>query len=289
MRTPWSEGRNEDPMNGPHHGIGWLRRFHARPDAGRRLVCLPHAGGSASAYFPLSEALSSVADVEVLVVQYPGRQDRRRVPHVGIPAMAEQIAGELAAFTDRPMTVFGHSMGATVGYEVARRLQPQPGASPHLLIASGQRAPETQSRRPVRELHSDGEFIDELVRLGGTDARLLTDRDLLSLFLPPLREDYAALRAYQHLPGPRLQCPVVALIGDRDPRVSVEEAGEWAGTTDGSFELRGFRGGHFYLEDRRAEFLDTMAELLTRYPPSRPDEPLAPVDRSPSRSSQPVM
>ncbi|MFF7079580.1 thioesterase II family protein [Streptomyces lavendulae] len=251
-------------------------------------MCFPHAGGSASAHFPLSEALSSAADVEVLVVQYPGRQDRRRVPHVGIRAMADQIVDELAAFTDRPMAVFGHSMGATVGYEVARRLQRYPGSPPELLIASGQRAPETQSRRPVHELHSDDEFIEELVQLGGTDTRLLTDRDLLPLFLPPLREDYAALRAYRHRPGPRLQCPVVALIGDRDPRVSVEEAGEWAGTTDTSFQLRCFRGGHFYLEDRRAEFLDTMAELLTRCPQSQLDEPLALVDRFPSRSSQPV-
>ncbi|MFI6151920.1 thioesterase II family protein [Kitasatospora sp. NPDC051170] len=254
-------------MNDPHLGTDWLRRFHARPDAPRTLVCFPHAGGSASAYFPLSEALSSAADVDVLVVQYPGRQDRRRVRHDGIHAMADRIVDELAAFRDRPTALFGHSMGATVGYEVARRLQQHPGASPDVLIASGQRAPERQSHRPVRDLHADHEFVEELVELGGTDTRLLTDPDLLSMFLPPLREDYAALRAYRHHPGPRLRCPVVALTGDRDPRVSIEEAGEWAATTDDSFELRVFRGGHFYLEDRRLEFLDTLADLLKQHSP----------------------
>src|SRR5438067_7248458 len=44
----------------------WFRRFHAAPEAKARLVCLPHAGGSATFYFPVSGALAP--DIEVLAV-----------------------------------------------------------------------------------------------------------------------------------------------------------------------------------------------------------------------------
>ncbi|MET9915272.1 thioesterase, partial [Streptomyces sp. NPDC006476] len=41
----------------------WIRRFHPAPEARTRLLCLPHAGGSASFYFPLSAALSPAVEV----------------------------------------------------------------------------------------------------------------------------------------------------------------------------------------------------------------------------------
>ncbi|MBK3557195.1 hypothetical protein JHN55_11770 [Streptomyces sp. MBT56] len=51
-----------------------MRRYNPAADARARLLCLPHAGGSASFYLPLSRALGP--DIDVLTVQYPGRQDR---------------------------------------------------------------------------------------------------------------------------------------------------------------------------------------------------------------------
>ncbi|BFO16870.1 hypothetical protein SHKM778_32580 [Streptomyces sp. KM77-8] len=102
-------------------------------------MCLPHAGGSASYFFPVSRRLSSVADV--LVVQYPGRQDRRREPCLGSVAdLADALAGELLPLRGGPLVLFGHSLGATVAFEVARRLEAE-GAPPLALFASGRRAP----------------------------------------------------------------------------------------------------------------------------------------------------
>ena len=56
-------------------GSAWVRRFHPAPHARTRLICFPHAGGSATFYFPVSRAMSPAVDV--LAIQYPGRQDRR--------------------------------------------------------------------------------------------------------------------------------------------------------------------------------------------------------------------
>src|SRR5687767_15700848 len=97
----------------------WIRQYHPAPGSPIRLVCLPHAGGSASFYFPVSRSLSP--EVDVLAVQYPGRQDRRHEPMVAdIPALSRLVADELAGWLDKPLALFGHSMGASLAFEVAQ-------------------------------------------------------------------------------------------------------------------------------------------------------------------------
>ena len=43
------------------------------------MVCFPYAGGAASYFHGVSSTLTPA--VEVLAIQYPGRQDRRTEPH----------------------------------------------------------------------------------------------------------------------------------------------------------------------------------------------------------------
>jgi surfactin synthase thioesterase subunit len=52
----------------------WCRRYQPARNATARLICLPHAGGSAPFFLPVSAALSPAVDV--VAIQYPGRQDR---------------------------------------------------------------------------------------------------------------------------------------------------------------------------------------------------------------------
>src|SRR5215203_6385281 len=105
----------------------WARCFHPAPDAPAQLVCFPHAGGSASFYFPVSAQLSPTA--EVFALQYPGRQDRRKESSPDdLATLADQVYEALRPrLKDRPTTFFGHSMGATLAFEVARRLEADGG------------------------------------------------------------------------------------------------------------------------------------------------------------------
>ncbi|MEU5214390.1 alpha/beta fold hydrolase [Streptomyces sp. NPDC020742] len=234
----------------------WIRRFHPAPAPRFRLVCFPHAGGSASFYFPVSTALAGTA--EVLAMQYPGRQDRQNEEPIGtVTGLADRLAEALRPWTDLPFAFFGHSMGAVLAFETARRLE-KDGISPTMLFLSGRRAPSFVREESVHR--SDEGLIAELKKLSGTDPRVLDDPDLLRMVLPAIRSDYKAIETYRCEPGARVACPVTVLTGDNDPRTTVEEARAWQDHTDGPFDIAVYSGGHFYLSDHQQEINERLAE-----------------------------
>lgn len=243
-------------------GGTWLRRFHPSPDSPLRIACFPHAGGSASFFFPLSKALTPAA--EVLAVQYPGRQDRRAEPPIDdIAVLAENVCRALAPWNDRPLALFGHSMGAVIAFEVARRLEAQ-GTGPISLLASGRRAPSRHRAENVHQRDDKG-IVAELRALSGTDQLLLDDEDVLQMILPAVRSDYRAIETYRSTPGAILRCPITLLTGDSDPRVSLDEAQAWSDHTAADFTLKSFPGGHFYLDGWPPQLVAEISTLLSGY------------------------
>ncbi|MFF7389188.1 thioesterase II family protein [Streptomyces scabiei] len=239
----------------------WLRRYRPASEAAVRLLCLPHAGGSASAYHPMALALAPAADV--LAAQYPGRQDRYAEPPAeSVRELAERIVEAVTGGSDdRPLALFGHSMGAVVAHEAALALEAA-GRAPVRLFVSGRRAPSARRPGPALHLAGDAELLRAVRRLGGTDGQVFEDEELMRLVLPALRGDYKALETYEPRPGDRLTCPVTVLTGDADPVTPVAEARAWSGHTDGPTELCVFPGGHFYLNDRLREVVDVVRRHL---------------------------
>lgn len=250
-------------MLSPVNDVGlWLRNYSQCAEGVPRLICFPHAGGSATSYMALSRALQPA--MQVLAVQYPGRQERQREPHfLSITTLADQITAVLRDSilrdsTGPPFSLFGHSMGAIIAFEVAQRLR-QAGISPEWCFASGRRAP---SRKRPQKIRDDHDVISELRLLGGTDPRFLMDKELLATILPVVRNDYLAIESYEWAPSDPLTCPITALVGDSDPHTTVEEASAWAEHSTGPFDLRVFAGGHFFLDAHRPEVTRTVLGAL---------------------------
>ncbi|MFE1091851.1 thioesterase II family protein [Streptomyces sp. NEAU-PBA10] len=245
-------GSNDD-------GAAWIRRFHSSPEAEVRLICFPHAGGSASFFFPVSRGLAPRA--EVLAMQYPGRQDRRSEPNVpDMTQLANKAADSLVPFTDKPYALFGHSMGSTLAYEVARRLQ-DAGRPAKALFVSGRRAPHRNADDGLHLL-SDEEIVADIGALDGTGAQVFGDAELMDMVLPAIRSDYQAAETYRYAPGPILTSPVHALTGFSDAWVDVSELHHWKEHTEAGFDLTVFPGGHFYLAEQHEDILEFVRSRL---------------------------
>ncbi|MFF1903677.1 thioesterase II family protein [Kitasatospora sp. NPDC058218] len=235
-----------------------MRRFHPAAAGDVRLVAFPHAGGAASYWFPLSEELAPT--VETLAIQYPGRQDRHNeVPLRSMPELADRAFEALLDWADRPLVLFGHSLGSVLAFEVARRLQAT-GRTPAHLFASGYPAP---SRLRGGDVHRRGDegIIEELRTVGGTDPVWLENDEFMASVLPALRADYTAIETHERGDGV-LDCPLTMLTGDDDPHTTVDEAKAWGEHTSAAFDLRVFPGGHFYLERHLPEITGLIATTV---------------------------
>jgi surfactin synthase thioesterase subunit len=89
-----------------------------------RLVCLAHAGGSAMLYRRWVQRLPR--GVQVVLLELPGHGSRCRLPaHTEWLGLIDMLLDEVTDQLDDdvPFAVFGHSMGALVGFELIHALR----------------------------------------------------------------------------------------------------------------------------------------------------------------------
>ena len=242
---------------------GWIRKFHKpRSDDAPPLLIFPHAGAGASTYRAFSKAFS--ADFDVIVCQYPGRQDRAKEP---LPTSVPQLAQEaLAAFRgssfDRgvPLFAFGHSMGALVSFEFALRAE-QAGLAVRQLTVAAAVAPARSAHRP-KSPTDDEELLDHLAALEGTGSDVLASRELMQMALPVLKADHRASDAYVAPDPAELHARILALGGDRDPIVTIADLHGWRAHSD-DVEVTMFDGTHFFLNDHVEAIAQTLGRSAT--------------------------
>ncbi len=240
----------------------WLPLNRVRlPGARLRLFCLPYAGGSAAAYREWSAALP--AGVEVCPLELPGRAGRmREPPFERSAALAEAVAEALRPELDRPFALFGHSMGALLAFEVARRLRDARASEPGALFVSGRNAPQIPVDDPTTHLLPDAELVERLRALNGTPPEVLEHPELLELILPTLRADFAVVETHVHAPCAPFDVPLVVFGGERDPEVHLAGLEAWRAHARGAFRLRLFPGDHFFLHAEQAAVLRALSEEL---------------------------
>lgn len=240
----------------------WLRCYVRRPGANGQIVCFGPAGATASFFRGWAE--HAPTDIEVWALAYPGRERRAAEPTIHrMDELAGRIAAELEPRLTRPTLLFGHSMGASVAFEVTRRMEAG-GVLPTALVISGRPGPRRQREAP-RDLHTfgDTEIVAYLRTLGGTPTELLDDPEMRELILPAFRADFALIGRYRPAPRPAVATPATIIWGDRDPDVGLGDIRDWAAVLRRLRGARSFPGGHFFLSDLAAEVVDHASTLLT--------------------------
>ena len=245
-------------------GSPWLAE-RVPPGARYRLLCFPHAGGGALLYRPWVEW--APPGLAVLPVHLPGREERyREAPFRDLDSLVEALLGALEPVLGQPYGLFGHSMGAIVAFELARRLVASNAAPDHLFV-SACRAPHLHDGWPGPIGSGPGGLTRELLRLGGTPAEALADARVIELLEPVIRADIAMCHGYRATIGPPLRCPIAAFGGADDDATPEALLRAWQAHTSGPFWLRVFPGGHFYLRQHQAALLRAIVGDLAGHLP----------------------
>lgn len=225
-----------------------------------RLLCIPHAGGSAVVYRRWDGRMP--AGVEITPLQPAGRGTRlRERPHDDLDAAVADLRRQAQADVG-PYVVFGHSLGALLAFELARAQAADGGRPPLALVVGGRNAPGTPAMHPpVHALDHDA-FIEALRVFGGTPPQVLENPELLEIFLPALRADLRIAETYRRRPGPPLDCPIAVLGGRDDPLTRPADLFAWQAETTAEVDLTLLPGEHFLLEDDR--FVRAVAARVDR-------------------------
>lgn len=241
------------------HSNRWLVTSVHRPNAVVRLFCLPNAGGGASVYQGWAQVCPDF--IELVPVQLPGREDRLgEAPIADLDVLAAELLTQIHALGPHPYAIFGHSMGAALGYRLSCLARDRGVAQPVALVVSAFRAPHLPPRHPNWGRGTDTELLARLMALGGIDDELRNHPEYLRLFLPTLRADLLALEGIEDRAESPLDCSITAMGGHDDEHVTVDELEAWVEHTTSTFRLRMFQGGHFYLHAQTPRVMATITD-----------------------------
>lgn len=231
------------------------------------LVCLHHAGGSSAVFRPWRAALPP--GVRLRAVDLPRRRAAGAPPPADpvreLAATVARIDAELDDELTRPYAVFGHSMGALLGYLLVRRRMARGATLPETFLAAAYAAPHL-ARPPLGAADLDAvddlQLARRLADIGGLPEELLARPDWLTALLGTVRADLRLCAGHRPADGPPLPMPVQVFAGRHDPLVTPGQIHAWRRHAGGPFRWTVLDGGHFLVQDPAAGLLPALLDRL---------------------------
>ncbi|MBP1998991.1 surfactin synthase thioesterase subunit [Paenibacillus shirakamiensis] len=224
-----------------------------------RLVVLPHAGGNANFYRDLVHYLSS--EIECIIIQYPGRQERLLEDMVNtIDDYADRVTQVLSVMDgDKPTVLFGHSMGALIAYNMLNRHGHKLTSILSLIVSC--HTPSTKKASREFNMDEDNSIIEYLKSIGGLDDIIFENKMMLDLIIPAVRNDLYAVRNFSLTKAYKVAVPIYGIQASEDYGVKRSDMQKWSLLTEKEFELVEFPGNHFYMLDQWGKLADYLQRI----------------------------
>lgn len=216
------------------------------------LFGIPYAGGSAAAIYG-RWARHLQGRFKVVPLELAGHGRRMGEPfHDTMAEVVDDLFHAVSPVArEHPYSLYGHSMGCAVAYELVKKLESQGYPPPRTVFLSGRNPPHHHYARSPLHLMADDVFLREIRKLGGTPDEFFEMKSLIEAFLPIIRSDYRIIERYAFTPPAHvMDADLVFLHSDGDPLVTEPALQEWRGYCTGRFEVGRFNGGHFFINDQ---------------------------------------
>lgn len=243
----------------------WFRIPQPRPSAGKRLFVIHHAGGSANAYSKWS--MLAPSSHEVVLIELPGRGKRIKEPLLhNFDDLLQQLASEIHPLFDRPFSILGHSLGALIGFELARRELSESARSLLVSVGISSVLPPTQAnltaRVPISHL-GDDEFVKSLDLYSPLPDVVRNDTTALLFFLPIIRSDIEIMESYESSDVTNTGLPLVVFAGESDPIASPEKLAAWSDLGHLHKPVEVLPGDHFHVFANGPRILKSITDNRT--------------------------
>jgi surfactin synthase thioesterase subunit len=239
----------------------WCVRLTGERVAQWRVICFPSAGGSATAFKPWIAQVP--AGIELLALQFPGRQKRlREAPMRDLRAAVKALLPAIAPLSG-PNTVFvGDCTGALVAYEAIRAIVANGVRPPKHFLVSCCRAPDLRPRHDALHSLDESALIAQIRELSFAPEWLLNDVATLRWFLPVLRSDFELAESYIDQLGDPLIVPITAVAGTQDRITPESDVAAWRRYTLSRFDFVPMVGGHDLAVTRVANLIALVSAVL---------------------------
>lgn len=225
-----------------------------------RLIAFPYAGASSVCYRPIGQALPP--PLAFTTHELPGHGARMREPLcTRLPALVDDALERLHRDLQPPYAFYGHSFGAWLARDIARRLVELGRPPPIYLFVSGRRAPLSEEAGPPLHRLPPSAFRARLSAWGGIPSAVLEDGELMELFERLLRADFEALETRHYEAVAPLDLPLHVMLG-LDDDITNEQARGWQYETSRPLSVSYFSGGHFFIREHATQIGKAMGERL---------------------------
>lgn len=232
----------------------WLMVKNSGQPVLMRLICFSCAGADPAHLLPWAEELDD--HIELVTVCLPGHGKRAEEPAVDDwPILLEQAFAQLKPLLAEPHALFGHCLGGSIAYEVAKRaIRAFPQQTRHLFIAAC-RSPNARPASPLLHQLPTPQLFRALEALNAVTAQQRSDPGFITQIEPMLRCDLKLAESWADSVGHSLDVPLTALYGTYDPLDALADMHNWQHFTQRGFELIELPGDHFFVHSQRQRLL----------------------------------
>lgn len=218
-----------------------------------QLFLLHFAGGNSYSYQYLQKYLSP--HYELIFLELPGRGKRMEEELItdrqeAVKDQLKQIQKHRKSGVD--FVIYGHSMGAVLGFELTYLLEKYADA-PSVLMVTGHHGPGPL-KESIRYNLPKSQFIEALRTLGGLPDEIIECEELFEMFEPVLRADFQVVECHIEDIGIHIKTPIHCVMGSEEK--FAHAISNWNHYTTGKFEYQLMKGNHFFIQEHQEELTE---------------------------------